>query len=589
MNIEPPQPSRRERAVAWLAGPRIPWLALGLGLLLALPSLWGGWALDDVFLRLFSQGGGPLGPRAPWDWFRWVDSAQQAQELLPWWTPEQARLVYLRPLASLSHALDFALWPQRPWLMHAQNLLWWGLLLASLGRLYRQAAPALDRPGLAAAHLALLLYAVDDARGLSAGWISGRHSLMAALAAVWCLSFHLRWRRHGWRPGAWLSAAALALGLLGSELAAATVAYVLAWALVCEEGWRRRLASVAPAAALTGLHAALWLALGAGTPGTSLVLSLWRSPWAWLEAAPSRAAALLFGQWGLVPSDLWVVVPPQGRPVLVLLGLVFGAWVASALWPMLRQRPQARFWALGSLLSWLWLLGSVPSDGRLTVSGLGAMAVIALFLTRPAQGWRARGLVLGWLLVHGLAAGLLAPLRAWSPAWLEQSFAALAQAPDAQESPGALWVVVRAPDAWSASATPLLRAAQGRPGPAQVQVLCATHQRITLERLDTSTLELLAPTDAWSGPVEAGFLAPGASLEGQRSWSRPGLSVERLRASEGQLRLRFTWPSALDAPALRWWAWGARGYQAWPLPAPGQRVTLEAVDPSAAFHEGQRQ
>jgi hypothetical protein len=41
---------------------------------------------------------------------------------LPWWSLPEFSFALLRPLSAASHFLDYLLWPNTPWLMHAHNL-----------------------------------------------------------------------------------------------------------------------------------------------------------------------------------------------------------------------------------------------------------------------------------------------------------------------------------------------------------------------------------------------------------------------------------------------------------------------------------
>jgi hypothetical protein len=81
-----------------------------------------------------------------------------------WWMAPDFRISFWRPLSSLTHVLDHLLWPRSSVLAHAHSMLWFAALLAVLGTLYRR----FHTPWIA--HLPLLLYAVDDARGWVLGW-----------------------------------------------------------------------------------------------------------------------------------------------------------------------------------------------------------------------------------------------------------------------------------------------------------------------------------------------------------------------------------------------------------------------------------
>ncbi len=156
-----------ERAPDWLARSWVPWGILLLAGLLASPSLVADLALDDyIHLARLEPGSGVGGlDYAPLDLFTFVSGeAAQRQALLeegfiPWWSAPDLRVAFWRPLACLTHLLDHWLAPRSALLAHAHSLLWFLALLLALFRLYRR----FHVPWVA--HLALLLYAVDDAHG----------------------------------------------------------------------------------------------------------------------------------------------------------------------------------------------------------------------------------------------------------------------------------------------------------------------------------------------------------------------------------------------------------------------------------------
>ena len=127
--------------------------------------------------------------------------------------------------------LDFLLWPELPALMHLHSLLWLALLAWAATLLYRETLGATWAAGLAA-----LLYAVDDAHAAPAAYIANRNALVATAFGVLCLLCFARWRRQGWRPGAVLSPALLALALAAGEIALATAAYLGSYALLLGPG-----------------------------------------------------------------------------------------------------------------------------------------------------------------------------------------------------------------------------------------------------------------------------------------------------------------------------------------------------------------
>ena len=57
--------------------------------------------------------------------------------MLPWWASEDALLHFFRPLAVITHYIDYKLWPDNLHLMHAFSLFWYGLGICSIYVLLR--------------------------------------------------------------------------------------------------------------------------------------------------------------------------------------------------------------------------------------------------------------------------------------------------------------------------------------------------------------------------------------------------------------------------------------------------------------------
>ena len=100
--------------------------------------------------------------------------------VFPWWTDPTLKAEFLQALTVLTHRLDYALWPDSPVLMHAQSLFW----LGAAGRRRRHLLPADAGPDAGSPRWPRLLYAVDDARGPTVGFIANRNVLVAATFGV---------------------------------------------------------------------------------------------------------------------------------------------------------------------------------------------------------------------------------------------------------------------------------------------------------------------------------------------------------------------------------------------------------------------
>ena len=259
----------------------VPPATILLALLLVSPSLGVGPMADDYMhmARVDPRLHVPGFAYAPLDLFTFAsgDPKQRAvlleEGVFGWWMAPDFRMSFWRPLSSLTHVLDHELWAHSSVLAHAHSLLWFAALLAVLAHLYRPFHP----PWIA--NLALVLYALDDARGWVLGWTANRNALVAATLAFAALLAHDRARRDGWRPGLWLAPALFGAALLGGEAALGVTGYFFAHALFVDEGpLARRLAWLWPYVALSVGWLVAYTALGYGTSGGGMYLNPLNEP-----------------------------------------------------------------------------------------------------------------------------------------------------------------------------------------------------------------------------------------------------------------------------------------------------------------------
>jgi len=124
---------------------RLPLALAVLSMLLAAPALRLGLQSDDyvLWMELSDPPPAPEWARSPWRAFAFFGDEATVRRaidsgVVPWWTTLALRLAFFRPLAGLTHWLDFRLWPGQPWLMHLQSLLWCGAAIAVATALYRR-------------------------------------------------------------------------------------------------------------------------------------------------------------------------------------------------------------------------------------------------------------------------------------------------------------------------------------------------------------------------------------------------------------------------------------------------------------------
>ena len=590
-----------ERLRRLLGHRRTTLVVVSLGVALVLPSLGAGRTGDDYIHQLRLSGDPGVAGLVPGSLDLFVFSSgdpaqrrgQMNEGVFSWWTAPDFRLAFWRPLASLTHVIDHRLLGGDPALMHVHSVIWVALLLLVLARLYHR-----FHAGWIAG-LALLLYAVDDAKGFTVSFLANRNALVAATLGFAAVLLHDRWRRDGWRPGAAAAPATFALALLAGEAALGVVAYLVAHALFLDRGPRaRRLGALAPYAVVCLVWLVAHRAQGYGTLGSGIYLDPLGEPGAFLAALPQRLPVLVLSQLAGPPSDLWLFYP---APVATaVLAAAFGTMVAALLLlrPLLRGDPVARFWAGGALLACVPVSATFPSDRLLVFAGVGAMGLVAAFLASrstgppaPAEGRprriASRIAVVVLVLCHLVVAPALLPLRAMTIRTLETTYARVERlVPRDPSVRDKTLVVVNAPSDGLVCYLPFIRQATGVPRPRHVRLLASGVDPVAVSRLDAHTLRLRPAGGFLRHTVERMVRGAGRPFRlGER------VEVEGLRVVVTELtadgrpaaaEFRFAAPLE-DAGRFVWMRWDVDRLVPWEPPPPGEETTLPGTDHLTAF------
>jgi hypothetical protein len=573
---EPIRQAARENRVSAPGRGALWWIPL-VGVSLAALGAVGPYAVfDDHVLAILARGEpafrGLAAPR--WDLFTFTtgdpeDNRRLIEQgvMLPWWSDEQLKIAFYRPLSSLSHRLDHALWPRAPRLMVVHSLLWLGLLLHLVAR-FCQRVELSPRVAL----LSAVLYAVDDARGPVVAWISNRNALIATAFGVLALLAHDRWRRSGHRLSGFLAPTSLMLALLSGEFALSTLAYLAAYALFLDQTTpRQRIKSLLPYVAVVAGWTGLYLASGAGVHGSGTYVSPLGDPGAFLLAVPERASTLLAAMFGPVPADLWLFDRPyRTLPRLVATGLVLGAaaWVLAA---EIRRDRTAKFWAVGMVSAVMPVVASFPSDRLLLFAGIGGSALVARIVEPLSSRARRRAisrprllLMLTFGAVHLAFSPLLLPARAAQMQLvgrtLEKATAHLDRVPRLHEK---TVVIVNAPVDAFASYVQVERATRGVPRAERLYWLTSSGSRATVRRTDSKTLLIEREGGFLSTPLERHYrgrpssLGKGAAVE----LSEMTAEVRRVTGDGRPLAVSFRFTKELESSAYVFLIWRGDRYE----------------------------
>jgi hypothetical protein len=555
----------------------------GLSLVLLLPTIWSGLAIDDFFHRLVVAG--KLAPIARLDVFDFIssDPAQRARFLesgiYPWWMGARTQVNYWRPVAALTHFIDYASWPHAAWLMHVENLAWYGGLVLACAALYRR---FIASPWVAT--LATAFYALDQAHACPAAWVANRGAIMSTLFGVLAIVAHDRWRMRGQRVCALVAPAAFALALGSAEAGVAIAGYLLAYALIID--WdtpRRRALSLVPYVIVGGLWRALYRGLGHGAVASGANLDPLLDRGAFFVHALQAGPVLLASGVTGIPAEAmfehpeWTAAAAVGA-VALLAGLGYAAL------PLLRRDAATRFFAVGAAASVVPLGGTFPSDRYLFWVGVGVMAVVArlvawAFAEGPSRATPLRyGVACACLLLRGVVSPLAFPLRAAGPGLLEDDFErTLETIPRGPGFEDRTVVVLSAPSDLFSVCLPVVAMGRGLAAPAHMYTLYAGPDEVAVTRVDRTTLEVKSRRGWLARFTDRIFRGDPQHAGDQVHLAAMNAEVESVTADGRADAARFRFGHDVDDPSIVFLRWGAHGFESVEPPSPGATVTLPAA------------
>ena len=360
------------------------------------PALMGGYMADDHF-HIFALGELPEIFRGHYNLFSFTHSAAENQiyrnwGVLPWWTSDALKIDFFRPIPSLTHWLDFALFGRNPAAAHLVSIGWYML---SIALVYRVLARFIE-DGSRTLLLAVAIFALDDTHALNVQWLANRNDV---IAAVFLLSAFLGWLRLNEGKGSARANIALTIGgfiaaLLSKESSVVFPALVLAHAVILPS--KKGQSLVARVRPHLWLHAVLgvmalvyvvaYFKTGHG-PNSVYYLNPGKNPGLWaaqfFRSGAFHAVILATG----VPLHVLSSSPVRDYPVpaAFVAILTIGFW--AVVWKVLRHDRQTRFFIAWMVIAQLILTTSFPDPRILYLPSIGFAYVVARVMQ---ESWRRR-------------------------------------------------------------------------------------------------------------------------------------------------------------------------------------------------------
>jgi hypothetical protein len=570
-----------ERVRAWLTHPRLPTALACVAVVLSIPTLFCGLEVDDWWHRVLltrTDVGAP-GPPPPWNMFRAFDGRPEWTRwaidhgIGAWWAEPNVRAAFFRPLTAATHMLDYALWPNAPWMMHAQSIAWFVACIALGVALLRRVLGDTWVAGLAS-----VLFTIDPTHGLAVGWIAQRNTLVCTAFGLASVLAHDRARREASFARSLASAALLALALAGGEGGVGAVGYLFAYAVALDDApIAARVRSLVPHAMVLVVWATLYRAMHYGAHGSAMYVDPASSPLRYLGAVIVRGPIELATELGGPPPDVLPFLPARFELFALAAAIVSLALGAFTLAPM-RRRREVRFFALGAVAALLPVCATTPTSRILYFASVGGMALVALMAESVVEG-RARSLFARAWTTWAVGGHLLigAPMFvvfSVSLSFVQRAGDRLAADVPRDASIERL-VIVNPPDCSFVGMFAIVGKMKGEPMPARSICLAPGSRPVELRRLDDRSIFVRAPGGFVQNEMDGLVRDPRDPLPTGTRIALTKLVIEIASDVDGRADAAiFRFDAPLEDRSLRWMAWDGADFVDFVPPAVGAGATL---------------
>lgn len=406
---------------------------------LSASSLFSGYMGDDYMHHALLMKNPPITPpqdASLYGLFSFMgDDSKRTKELmnlgiLPWWTFEEMRYSFWRPISEFTHFIDHLLWPNSSVLKQLQNLIWYLVLCGlALNLFYRINTEISGRFIL----LGFASYLLDSTHGFTISWLANRNALVATTFGLLSISFHIKYRTTDNFRDLVSSIIALCCSLLSAEFGISTTAFLAAYAITLDkDGFLKGTIRLIPHILVVIVWWMSYKALGFGAAhADGYYIDPIASPLEFLNTASERVAVLLGSQWGILPAELFGFAGELDgvKSFVLFVSCTFILLLSMLVFPLLRGDKKLRFWLVGMLVSAIPAATAIPHDRVLLFVGIGAFGafirILAYYLDTPPKTKAGHGSVKGtpsylksicsmFIIIHLVLSPLLLPITAYS-------------------------------------------------------------------------------------------------------------------------------------------------------------------------------
>ncbi len=140
---------------------------------------------------------------------------------IPWWSDEQIKIKFWRPLSAFTHWLDYQLWPNSPQLMHLHSVLWYSLLCFLVLTFFKRVV------SFPLALMIAVIFTLDFNHFANLSWLANRNSLITACFTLLSLTQYLHWRQQSSIHHFFISLLCFIAALLAGEAGITLLAFII--------------------------------------------------------------------------------------------------------------------------------------------------------------------------------------------------------------------------------------------------------------------------------------------------------------------------------------------------------------------------